>query len=188
MAGNGFSRFLHAIGWEDEAAQERNTQSRNTGTRDRRTSAPSRGNGSPRTSAAGRAPAGRAAAGRSVVPSPASNPVSREPARSAAERVSAARPAPAYSGTESVRMVVLQPRSYEDATLVTDQLMQGKPVIMNLEGLPKEVGMRILDFVVGASYALNGTIRRVSKNIFLVAPEGVDISGTMSGGYTAHYS
>ena len=181
MAGDGFRKFLNAIGWEDEAAPKRSSQRSGSASRSGHTpSSAQRGSTQPRTSAAGRAPAGR-----SPVPAPASNPVNREPVRTASERVSAARPAPAYTGGDSVRMVVLQPRSYEDTTLVADQLKQGKPVSMNLEGLPKDVGMRILDFAIGASYALNGTIRRVSKGIFLVAPEGVDISGTMTSGYTA---
>ena len=63
-------------------------------------------------------------------------------------------------GADSVRMVVLQPQSYEDTTTIADQLKMGKPVIMNLEGLSKELGLRVLDFAIGASYALDGTIRR----------------------------
>ena len=89
-------------------------------------------------------------------------------------------------GADSVRMVVLQPQSYEDTTTIADQLKMGKPVIMNLEGLSKELGLRVLDFAIGASYALDGTIRRVSKGIFLIAPNGVDISGNISSSFSSN--
>lgn len=90
------------------------------------------------------------------------------------------------AGDGSVRMVVLQPQSYEDTTTIADQLKMGKPVIMNLEGLSKELGLRLLDFAIGASYALDGTIRRVSKGIFLIAPNGVDISGNISSSFSGN--
>ena len=48
------------------------------------------------------------------------------------------------------------------------------------------LGLRVLDFAIGASYALDGTIRRVSKGIFLIAPNGVDISGNISSSFSSN--
>lgn len=91
------------------------------------------------------------------------------------------------TGTDAVRMVVIEPKAYEDTAVIADQLMAGKPVIMNMENLTNNgLGLRILDFAMGASYALKGSIRRVSKGIFLVAPHGVDISGNITSSFSSN--
>ena len=85
---------------------------------------------------------------------------------------------------DGLRMVVLHPQSPEDTQMVIDNLKSGKPVVLTLEGLPTETAHRVLDFVSGAIYAINGDIRKVSKGIFLLAPMGVDISGNLSANLT----
>jgi len=82
----------------------------------------------------------------------------------------------------AVRMVVFQPQTYEDTQTIIDNLKSRKPVIVNLDSLNVEVGQRVLDFMSGAIYALDGSIRKVSKGIFLLAPRGVDISGNFASG------
>ena len=89
----------------------------------------------------------------------------------------------ASSGLSSaVRMVVFQPQTYEDTQTIIDNLKAKKPVIVNLENLNVEVAQRVLDFISGAIYALDGSVRKVSKGIFLLAPKGVDISGNFASG------
>lgn len=75
-----------------------------------------------------------------------------------------------------LRMLVFQPSSYEEAECIIDNLKARKPVIMNLDELEIELGQRILDFVGGAVYSLNGDIKKVAKSIFVVAPSNVDVS------------
>ena len=81
---------------------------------------------------------------------------------------------------DSVRMVVFQPQTYEDTQTIIDNLKTRKPVIVNLESLNVDVAQRVLDFISGAIYALDGSVRKVSKGIFLLAPKGVDISGNFT--------
>lgn len=75
-----------------------------------------------------------------------------------------------------LRMLVFQPSSYEEAECIIDNLKARKPVIMNLDELEIELGQRILDFVGGAVYSLNGDIKKVARSIFVVAPSNVDVS------------
>lgn len=75
------------------------------------------------------------------------------------------------------KVVVLQPEKFEDAQDICDHLKSNKPIVVNLEGLEKESAKKILDFLSGAVYALDGTIQKVSVNIFLIAPVNVDVLG-----------
>lgn len=85
-----------------------------------------------------------------------------------------------------VRMVVFQPQTYDDTQTIIDNLKSGKPVIINLETLNPDIAQRVLDFVGGAIYALDGNVRKVSKGIFLLAPTGVDIAGNFASDYTSN--
>ena len=78
--------------------------------------------------------------------------------------------------TNKMRMLVFQPNSYEEAECIIDSLKARKPVIMNLDELEIELGQRILDFVGGAVYSLNGDIKKVARSIFVVAPSNVDVA------------
>ena len=85
-----------------------------------------------------------------------------------------------------VRMVVFQPQTYDDTQTIIDNLKSGKPVIVNLETLNPDIAQRVLDFIGGAIYALDGSVRKVSKGIFLLAPEGVDIAGNFASDYASN--
>ena len=90
------------------------------------------------------------------------------------------------AGTETMHMMVLQPRSFEDTQMVIDQLVMGKAVVLNLETLKQEAAQRVLDFVSGAIYAVSGNIRKVSKGVFILVPQGVDIAGNISASYATN--
>lgn len=76
-----------------------------------------------------------------------------------------------------VRVVVVEPKSFDEAQEITEHLKGRRPVIINLEHVEAEVARRIVDFVSGATYALSGTQQKVSAGIFLFAPNNVDIEG-----------
>lgn len=80
-----------------------------------------------------------------------------------------------------MKMIVYHPISYEDTQNIIDNLKSRKPVIVNMEELELDCAQRILDFMAGAVYALNGTIYRVSRGIFAVAPVNYDVIGNDSG-------
>lgn len=90
----------------------------------------------------------------------------------------------AQQANAGMRMVVYQPQSYDDTQRIIDDLKSGRPVIANLEDLNVEIAQRVLDFLSGAVYGVDGSIRKVSRGIFLLAPPHVDISGNALGNLT----
>lgn len=75
------------------------------------------------------------------------------------------------------KVVIVNPGNYEDAQEICNHLKNKKPVIINLEEMEKECAQRIIDFLSGSVYALDGGIQKVSAGIFLIAPNNVDIMG-----------
>lgn len=78
-----------------------------------------------------------------------------------------------------MKMMLYQPLSYKDTQNIIDNLRNSKPIIVNLENLEKDMQQRVLDFLSGAVYALSGSIHKVSKGIFVLAPQNVDIGGNI---------
>ncbi len=77
------------------------------------------------------------------------------------------------------KMVVSQPDTFDDAQEICDHLKNKKPVVINLEGIEKQDAQRIIDFLSGSVYALDGSIQKVSGDIFVIAPNNVDVSGDL---------
>ncbi len=75
------------------------------------------------------------------------------------------------------RVVVVEPRSYEEVKGITDNLKNRRPVIVNLEKAETELAQRVVDFLSGATYALNGSMQKVGSGIFLFVPNNMDIAG-----------
>lgn len=80
---------------------------------------------------------------------------------------------------KQMRVVVMEPNSFEEAQNIADQLKSRRPVIVNLENAEKTLAKRIVDFISGTTYALNGNMQKVGNGIFLFVPNNVDISGEM---------
>lgn len=78
-----------------------------------------------------------------------------------------------------VKVVVYQPLNYDDTQYIVNNLKGRKPVIVNLDSLEGDLAQRVLDFMSGAVYALDGTIQKVSRSIFLLVPSNVDIVGNI---------
>lgn len=81
---------------------------------------------------------------------------------------------------QQVKMVISQPTTFEQAATICDLLKQKKSVIVNLEYVNKDVARRIVDFISGGVYALDGYIQKVSNSIFLVAPSNYEITNEMA--------
>ncbi|MBQ6332973.1 MAG: cell division protein SepF [Clostridia bacterium] len=94
-------------------------------------------------------------------------------------------PQPVPSSVASMKMIVYHPVCYDDAQSIVDNLKNRRPVIVNMEELDGNCAQRVLDFLLGSIYALNGTINKISRGIFLVAPRDVDVEDTgEDSGYT----
>lgn len=78
-------------------------------------------------------------------------------------------------GYGSKNVVFFYPKSYDEVQKLIDYLKQGESVMLNLDGISDSEAQRMLDFASGSIYALNGSIQRVSGNIFLLTPEGLNI-------------
>ncbi len=72
---------------------------------------------------------------------------------------------------------VFKPTTIEDSREITETLLDGKAVIVNFEGLHVEISQRIIDFISGSCYALEGNLQKISNYIFIATPASVDISG-----------
>ena len=81
-----------------------------------------------------------------------------------------------FSTTGTFKMVVIEPKSFEECPKLVDNLKGRRPVIINLEKIETETAKKIFDFLSGATYALNGNVQKVASNIFIFAPESVDIA------------
>lgn len=85
------------------------------------------------------------------------------------------------AGTNAFKLVVIEPKSFEECPKLVDSLKGRRPVIINLEKIETEVARKIFDFLSGATYALNGNVQKVANNIFIFAPESVDIAASQEG-------
>jgi len=81
------------------------------------------------------------------------------------------------------RVSVLRPRSYDEVQQIADHLKERQPVILSLEGVDKALSRRILDFMSGTTYALDGKIHRIGEEIFLFAPVNVAIDAEEIGSW-----
>lgn len=87
-------------------------------------------------------------------------------------------PQPVPQNLAAMKMIVYHPVCYDDAQNIVDNLKNRRPVIVNMEELEGSCAQRVLDFLLGAIYAQNGTINKISRGIFLVAPHDVDVEDT----------
>jgi len=86
----------------------------------------------------------------------------------------------AMPGVSQVRMNISQPTSFEQSQEICEHLKEKKSVIVNLEYVNKDVARRIVDFISGAVYAVDGHIQKVSNSIFLIAPYNYEITNEMA--------
>ena len=82
--------------------------------------------------------------------------------------------------SQAIRMVISQPTTFEQSDEICSFLKEKKSVIVNLEYVNKDVARRIVDFISGGVYALDGYIQKVSNSIFLVAPSNYEITNEMA--------
>lgn len=78
-----------------------------------------------------------------------------------------------------VKVVVAEPKVFEEVQGIADHLKNRCPVIVNLEEADNDLAKRVVDFVSGTAYALNGTMQKVGGSIFLFVPSHMDISNEL---------
>ncbi|RAP76924.1 cell division protein SepF [Paenibacillus montanisoli] len=81
---------------------------------------------------------------------------------------------------KNVRVILNEPRSYEEAQDIADHLRSRRSVVVNLQRVRSDQAVRIVDFLSGTIYALNGGISKLGPNIFLCTPDSVEIQGAIT--------
>lgn len=100
---------------------------------------------------------------------PQKTPLVASPERTASLNAAANSPQKQFS--------VMKPTSFEDSSSIVDVLRNGKAIIVNFEGFSPAISQRIMDFICGCIYTIDGQILQISGYIFIVAPKDVDITG-----------
>lgn len=81
---------------------------------------------------------------------------------------------------KSSKLVLCEPRNYEETQDIADHLRSRRAILVNLQRVRPEQAMRIVDFLSGTVYALNGAISKVGPNIFVCTPDSVEIQGVIT--------
>ena len=84
------------------------------------------------------------------------------------------------NGSGPFKMLVIEPKNFDECTKLVDNLKSRKPVIINLENVETDLARKMFDFMSGATYALNGNVQKVTSNIFIFAPANVDIAAKVN--------
>ncbi|MBP3038717.1 cell division protein SepF [Bacillaceae bacterium Marseille-Q3522] len=81
---------------------------------------------------------------------------------------------------KSSKVILTEPRAYEDSQEIADQLKNRRAVVVNLQRIEREQAKRIVDFLSGTVYAIGGDIQKLGTDIFLCTPDNVEVSGSIS--------
>ncbi|MFX3674179.1 MAG: cell division protein SepF [Paenisporosarcina sp.] len=84
---------------------------------------------------------------------------------------------------KSSKVILVEPRVYAEAQDISEHLKNKRSVVVNLQRIDKDQGIRIVDFLSGTVYALGGDIQRIGTDIFLCAPDTVEVAGAISDYY-----
>lgn len=83
------------------------------------------------------------------------------------------------SAIAPMKVVLSEPSDFDDVKDICDELKNKKPVIVNFENVDTNLAQRMVDFISGAVYSLDGSIQKVSRGIIIIAPQNVDILGSI---------
>ncbi len=100
-----------------------------------------------------------------------------KPAKTSSSKITPISKSSRKQVASDMEVCVIKPSSIEDEIEITDTLLNGRTVVINMEGLNVDTAQRIIDFTSGSAYALHGNLQKISNFIFIATPNGVDISG-----------
>lgn len=83
------------------------------------------------------------------------------------------------NATTQLKVVLVKPERFENASEIADHLREKRTVVLNLEGTNKDVARRLVDFLSGVAYAGDGKIKKVSTNTYIITPYSVDLMGDL---------
>ena len=77
-------------------------------------------------------------------------------------------------------LILFEPRAYAEASEIGNYLKQKRAAVVNLHRLQKEQSKRIIDFLSGVIYAIDGDIQQIGPKIFLCTPKNIGVSGNIT--------
>jgi len=80
----------------------------------------------------------------------------------------------------TAKVVLCEPRTYNEAQEIADNILNRRAVVINLERVDHQQAKRIVDFLSGTVYALNGDIQKLGMETFLCTPDNVEVSGSIT--------
>ena len=105
------------------------------------------------------------------------NDVRKERVQRLEKNTTVSKVVPIRNAQKGLEVCIMKPTSFEDSQDICDMLLSGRAAVINLEGFDVEIAQRVMDFVSGAVYAMNGKLHQISSYIFIISPDIVDISG-----------
>ena len=88
-----------------------------------------------------------------------------------------AQPQQSYAQPQQPRLLLVRPDRFELAADIADRIRERSAIVLNLENTEKDTTRRILDFLSGVTYALGGSVKRISGNTYIITPAGIDFTG-----------
>ncbi|MDT8859106.1 cell division protein SepF [Alkalihalobacillus sp. MEB130] len=88
---------------------------------------------------------------------------------------------------KGAKVILQEPRTYDEAQEIADHLKNRKAVIINLQRISHDQAKRVVDFLSGTVYAIGGDIQKIGSNIFLCTPDNVDVTGTITEMMQEHF-
>lgn len=80
------------------------------------------------------------------------------------------------AGGSALELKVVRPERFESVTQIADHLINGRTVVLNLEATNKETARRMIDFLSGVAYSIEGNLKKVANNTFVITPGNVSVS------------
>ena len=78
------------------------------------------------------------------------------------------------------KMILFEPRAYSESQQIADYLKKRNAVVVNLKRVTPDQAKRIVDFLSGTLYAINGGLQKLGTGIFLCTPNNVDVEGSIT--------
>ena len=81
--------------------------------------------------------------------------------------------------SNKIQLVLVRPESFNDAPTIAANMRARKAVVLNLEGVDKNLARRVVDFLSGCGYALDGSVKKVSQSTYVFCPQNMEVLGDL---------
>ncbi len=86
---------------------------------------------------------------------------------------------PMNAASNKIQMILVRPDTYNDAPIIAANMRAKKAVVLNLEGVEKNLARRVVDFLSGCAYALDGSVKKVSQSTYVFCPYNMEVLGDL---------